>query len=150
MTPKQRRLGRMRAIEREWLVASIAAEDLGERLRADPSALAGERLKIADYRSFRDDLELTYFIRLFAEFEAGLREAWAIAFRQSTTPRMQDLIDSIAARCHISPSWRDDAHNIRAYRNALIHEGGEEAQPIGLREACSGLCRFFSGLPHQW
>jgi hypothetical protein len=59
MTPKQRRLERMRAIEREWLVASIAAEDLGERLRANPSALAGERLQIADYRSFRDNLEPT-------------------------------------------------------------------------------------------
>jgi hypothetical protein len=140
----------MRAIEREWLVASIAAEDLGERLSADPSALAGERLKIADYRSFRDNLELTYLIRLFAEFEAGLREAWAIAFRQATTPRMQDLVDSIAARCVIAPGWRDDAHNIRIYRNALVHEGGDDAQAIGLREACSGLCRFFSGLPHHW
>jgi hypothetical protein len=150
MTPKQRRLGRMRAIEREWLVASIAAEDLGERLRADPSALAGERLQIADYRSFRDNLEPTYLIRLFAEFESGLREAWTMAFRQATTPRMQDLIDSVSARCVISPEWRDRVHDVRIYRNALVHEGGEDVQPIGLREACSELCRFFSGLPHRW
>ena len=57
MTARQRRLERMRAIEREWLVASIAAERFGERLRANPSALAEKKLKNKDYRNFRDNLE---------------------------------------------------------------------------------------------
>jgi hypothetical protein len=150
MTPRQRRLERLREIEREWLVASIAAEGLEERLRANPSALAADELEFTDYRNFRDNLEPTYLIRLFAEFEAGLREAWALAFHQATSPRMQDLIDSVAARCVISPGWSARVHEIRGYRNALVHEGGEEVQPIGMREACSELCRFFSGLPHRW
>ena len=140
----------MRAIEREWLVASIAAEDLGERLRADPSALAGERLRNADYLNFRDNLDLTYLVRLFAEFGAGLREAWEFAFRRTTVPNARDLIDSLYAQCPISDDWRDCAHNIRIYRNVLVHGGGGDAQPIGLRKACSDLCRFFSGLPHHW
>ena len=150
MTPKHQRLERLRAIEREWLVASIAAEDLEARLRANPSALAAEGLQYTDYRNFRDNLEPTYLVRPFAEFEAGLREAWALAFHQATSPRMQDLIDSIAARCLIPPEWRDRAHDIRSHRNALVHEGGEDVQAIGLREACADLCRFFSGLPHRW
>jgi hypothetical protein len=150
MTPKQRRLERMRAIEREWRVASIAAENLGEYLRANPSALAERELRITDYRNFRDNLESTYLIRVFAEFEAGLREAWALAFRQTTSPRMRDLIDSFSARCIISQEWCDCAHEVRAYRNALIHEGDGEVQPIGIREACGWLCRFFSRVPHDW
>jgi hypothetical protein len=141
---------RMRAIEREWLVASIAAEDLEGRLRANPSALVGEELKFTDFRDFRDNLELTYLIRLFAEFEAGLREAWAIALHQTTSPRMQDLVDSIAARCLIAPEWRDRVHDIRDCRNALVHEGCVDVRLIGLRAECSDLCRFFSGLPHRW
>lgn len=150
MSPKQRRLERMRAIEREGLVASIAAEGLGERLRADPSALAEADLRVADYREFRSSLEPTYLIRLFAEFEAGLREAWVRAFHQATSPRMRDLIDSSSARCGIPQEWHDCAHAVRAYRNALLHEGGGDVQPVGLREACSWLCRFFSRLPHEW
>lgn len=149
MSPRQRRLERMRAIEREWRVASIAAENLGEYLQANPSALAREQLGTTDYRNYRNNLEPTYLIRIFAEFEAGLREAWELAFHQATAPRMRDLIDSISARCVISQGWRDCVHEVRAYRNALIHEG-EGVRPVELRDSCAWLCRFFSRLPHEW
>jgi hypothetical protein len=150
MTPRQRRLERMRAIEREWRVAVIAADRLGEYLRANPSALAKEKLGNTDYRNFRDNLETTYLIRVFAEFEAGLREAWEQAFHQATSPRMRDMIDSISARCVISREWCDCVHAVRAYRNALIHEGSGDVPPVGVREACGWLCRYFSRLPHEW
>jgi hypothetical protein len=150
MTRKQRRLERIRAIEREYLVASVAANALDERFRADPSALDAEELKFVDYRNFRDNLEATYLIRLFAEFEAGLREAWELAFRRTTIPSVRDLIDSVHAQRVLPDPWRDCVHQIRIYRNSLVHEGGEDADTIGLREACGDLCRFFSGLPHRW
>jgi hypothetical protein len=150
MTPRQRRLERMRAIEREWHVASIAAGRFREHLRANPSALAEKGLGNADDRNFRDNLAPTYLIRVFAEFEAGLREAWAIAFHQTTSPRMRDLIEAFWARRAIPDEWRDAVHDVRAYRNALLHEGGGDVRPVALREACGDLCRFFSYLPHQW
>ena len=89
----------MRAIDREYLVSSGrgsgASGPASARTRPRSSE---EQLQVADYHNFRDNLEPTYLIRLFAEFEAGLREAWALAFRQTTSPRMRDLIDSFAAR----------------------------------------------------
>jgi hypothetical protein len=150
MTRKQRRMERIRAVEREYLVALVAARGLDARFHADPSALVAERLEFADYRNFRDHLEATYLIRLFAEFEAGLREAWEVALHRTTVPSVRDLIDSLHARRLLPDVWRDCVHSIRIYRNSLVHEGGEDAEPIGLREACSDLCRFFSGLPHHW
>jgi hypothetical protein len=150
MTRKQRRLDRIRAIERECRVASIAADELDDRLRADPSALEREELKFVDCRNFRDHLESTYLIRLFAEFEAGLREAWELAFHRTTQPSVRDLIDSLHVQCFIPEKWRDSAHEVRMYRNALVHEGGDEAGTIGMREACSYLCRFLGHLPHNW
>jgi len=150
MIARQRRLNRMRSIMREYRIAGVAARDLQARLSADPSALSDEQLRVADFHNFRDKLGPTYLIRLFAEFEAGLREGWARAFGQATSPRMQDLIDSIAARRLIPAPWRTAAHDVRAYRNALIHEGGVDAPPIGLDEAQSHLCRFFSRLPDDW
>lgn len=150
MTSRQRRLVRMRAIEREWRIAAIAADRLGEYLRANPSALVGEKLENTDYRNFRGNLEATYLIRVFAEFESGLREAWERAFHQVTSQRMRDMIGAISARCVISQEWRDCAHAVRTYRNALIHEGDGAVPPVGLRDACAWLCRFFSRLPHEW
>jgi hypothetical protein len=154
MTHKQRRLNRIRAIEREFRVASIAADGLDDRLRGDPSALNREQLKFVDYRNFRESLEPTYLIRLFAEFEAGLRQAWEFAFRRTTSPGVQDLIDSLYTQCFIAADWRDCAHRVRKYRNALVHEGGDDGQAIGIREACRDLRRFFSHLPynlsHNW
>jgi hypothetical protein len=150
MTRKQQRMERIRAVEREYLVATVAARGLDERFRADPSALVAERLEFADYRNFRDHLEATYLIRLFAEFEAGLREAWEFPFGRTTVPSVRDLIDSLHAQCSISQDWRDCVHDVRIYRNALVHEGSGDVPPIGLREACSWLCRFFSRLPHGW
>jgi hypothetical protein len=140
----------MRAIMREYRVARVAARDLQARLRADPSALSEEQLQVADFHGYRDNLEATYLIRLFAEFEAGLREAWALALGQATGPRMQDLIDAFAARRLIPAPWRDAAHTVRAHRNALIHEGGVDVPPIGLDEAQRHLCRFFSYSPQDW
>ena len=46
-------------------------------------------------------LEGTYVIRLFAEFETGLRLYWA-TIRQ-TEPPTQHLLDGIAARRAITP-----------------------------------------------
>lgn len=140
----------MRSIMREYRIAGVAARDLQARLSADPSALSDEQLRVADFHNFRDNLAPTYLIRLFAEFEAGLREAWSLAFGQTTSPRMQDLIDSFAARRLIPAPWRAAAHDVRAYRNALVHEGGADAPPIELAEASGRLCRFFSYLPDDW
>jgi hypothetical protein len=150
MIARQRRLNRMRAVMREYKIARVAARDLQARLRADPSVLADEQLQVADSHNFRDNLESTYLMRLFAEFEAGLREAWDRALGQATSPKMQDLIDSFAARRLIPWPWSVAAHNVRAYRNALLHEGGVDIAPIGMDEAQGHLCRFFSRLPDDW
>lgn len=150
MIARQRRMERMRAIVREYRVAGIAARDLQALFRSDPSVLSDEQLRNEDFRHYQDNLESTYLIRLYAEFEAGLREAWGSAFGQVTSPRMRDLIDSVAARRLISEPWRDAVHDVRAYRNALVHEGGIDIPPIGLSEALGHLCRFFSALPLDW
>jgi hypothetical protein len=150
MTRKQRRLDRIRAIAREFEVALAVAKELDERFRVDPSVLSGERLTFKDYRNFRDNLEPTYIIRMFAEFESGLREAWELAFRRSTNPKTVDLIDSIAAHRLIPQDWRDHAHEVREYRNAIVHEGGDPASVLTVQEVRGHLGRFFSHLPHDW
>ena len=63
--------------------------------RRDPT-IFGSDLKLHDIVNASGRLEGTYIIRLFAEFETGLRLFWATI--RETEPPTQHLLDGIAAR----------------------------------------------------
>jgi hypothetical protein len=149
MNRREERLDRIRRVEREYQVATVAMRGLGLQLRADPSALADDELRPRDFLACREHLEATYVIRLFAEFEAGLRQVWRVLVRQ-TSPPAQILLDSVAARFFIPATWLAHAHRVRPYRNNLVHEGDEEIEKISLADARSQLCRYMSRLPTTW
>ena len=48
------------------------------------------------------NLQVTYLVRLFAEFEAILRDYWLNGRRRTTVPRMVDLMNSVAAYCFMN------------------------------------------------
>ena len=149
MNRREERLERIRRVEREYQVAAVAIGGLGRQLRADPSALAGDELRHRDFLACRDNLEATYLIRLFAEFEAGLRQVWRTLVRP-TSPPAQILLDSVAARFFIPATWLAHVHGVRLYRNSLVHDADEKIEKISLVDARSQLCRYFSRLPATW
>lgn len=150
MIERERRLERIVGVLHEYFAARIAVGLLDDQLGADPMFLERSGLRGRVALDLRINLETTYLIRLFAEFEAGLRDAWRKAFHQNTEPPMQDLLDAVAARRHISGDWLARAHRVRVYRNSLVHQGQTAAEPVGLLEARDHLCRFFSKLPGRW
>ncbi len=94
-------------------------------------------------------LEKTYLIRMFAEFETGLRLFWATL--RDTNPRTVDLLNGIAGQRGISDEDRANAHAVREYRNSLVHEReDEDVEPILIGMARGRLCTFFSFLPLEW
>jgi hypothetical protein len=95
-------------------------------------------------------LDGTYLIRLFAEFETGLRRFWPTAKRTEPPGRTRDLMDGVGATCGIDHIVRDHAHAVREYRNALVHERDEPVAPLPVAVARSHLCRFFGFLPPNW
>jgi hypothetical protein len=143
-------MDRLRAVAREYEVAPVALALLADQLQEDPSALRIYKLRQRDFDRLRLNLEATYLIRLFAEFETGLREAWKDAFRRPTHPKMVDLLEAIAARCTVCQPWQDGVHKVRRYRNALVHEEGSTVEVVGILEARGHLARFFSRLPSDW
>lgn len=150
MIKRQQRIERIRNVEREYLAALSAVELLEDRLRADPAWGVSRGWRARDGENFMERLEATYFIRLYAEFEAGLREAWKKFYRKRTTPPMKDLLVAVASQ-RIPQDWLDEADDVRKYRNALVHEEGEEqVVAFSLPEARSRLCRYFSRLPEDW
>lgn len=147
---RQFRLERLKLLERQWRVAQIAIRRLGDNLRTEPNLLVVENLEAADVAAHRNDLSATYFIRLFAEFEAGLRDWWNEGLQRKSRPATKQLIDAVANRRTIPDGLRDSVHAVREYRNRLVHEANTAAAPIDFTTARGYLCRFFSWMPLDW
>jgi hypothetical protein len=134
--------------EAEFKAAGIAVAALKNQLSRDPSALRQNGLSPASVANCLDNLEATYIVRLFAEFEAGLRTYWRQVRGPSYRPRIyvSVLINNVAGRLNASTTWLNNVHKVRECRNKLVHE-----QPVGptltLAECRSNLCTFLSLLP---
>jgi hypothetical protein len=150
MPPKRTEwLQRIKAIEREHTVTRLAVRRLLESANRDPTILKGD-VTLRDIGHAAGRLEGTYLIRLFAEFETGLRLFWPTAKGTEPPGRTRDLLDGIASARRIPPDQLTNAHAVREYRNSLVHEREEETAPIPIAQARGHLCTFFSFLPLNW
>jgi len=147
---KTDRSERMKSVEREYQVAEMARAALEEALAQQSDLLTAVRLTVVDLRTFRSRLHDTYFIRLFAEFETGLKDYWKNGLGRDPNTRIMDVIASVGAHHRIIDAWRINVHAARKWRNRLIHEEDAEGDPMTLTEARRHLGRFFGCLPENW
>jgi hypothetical protein len=140
---------RIRIVSREYHTALVALGILERHLRADPSALARYDLRPTDFHNLKRNLEATYSVRVFAEFESGLRDVWKRTVRD-THPRTYDLIELIGTRRTVPGALVREVQEVREYRNALVHEEAADATPVPMQEATRRLLRFFSYMPADW
>ena len=140
-------LEQIRKVEREFLISREAVDQFLAALKSGTTTLPS-KTKQRDADAMSDNLEGTYLIRLFAAFESGLRSYWAAL--RDTSPPGKDLIDAIAARRKVPDELQHEVHEVRDYRNSLVHEGDEETAPVGLALARGRLCTFFARLPDRW
>jgi hypothetical protein len=118
--------------------------DLGR----DPGTLRREGLLVSDVRLCGARLEETYIVRLFSEFEATTRAICRAFWPRMTFSRtpVRTLMNRVAARQHVLFEVLDRAHDVRKYRNALVHES-LPSSTLALHECRSRLAQFFSYLP---
>jgi hypothetical protein len=138
---------RIKGVEREYVVMRQAANHFRQAALSDPTILQ-EGVQPREIILASRSLEGTYVIRLFAEFEIGVRQYWSANW--DTDPKTVDLLNGLAARCGIHDSLRDNAHLVRDYRNALVHEREDQPEAVPIAVSRGYLCRFFSFLPPQW
>jgi hypothetical protein len=150
MIERRKRIDRIVSVEKEFLAAIDALALLGDKLVGDPSWGDSQGWKQQDARNLSRNLESTYLIRLFAEFESGLRSYWELSLGNLTHPPAKDLLDSVARRRSIPQDWLDDVQEVRRLRNSYVHEKDDTEVPIPLVEAKRRLCRYFSRLPEDW
>ena len=138
---------RIKTVEREYVAMRQAADRFLKSAIDDPTILL-ESLRHREIVRASQNLEGTYLMRLFAEFEAGAREYWATQRRSH--PKTIDLLNGIAARRGIPLTPTENAHRVREYRNSLVHERESVPRTPSLAAARSHLCIFFNFLPPYW
>jgi hypothetical protein len=143
-------IGRVKNVMQEFQVAAFAADLLDRRLVAEPTALKKLQLTHRDAVRFRANLEPTYLVRVYAEFEACLREAWRRSFGRRTFPKMEVLIDRIGALRNVPPALVEEVHQVRGYRNDIVHDVADGAARVSLGQARTLLCSYIGRLPLDW
>ena len=143
-------IGRIKLVEQEFDLVALAVGLLAEQARADPTVLP-KGVQPTDVSLAAVSLAPTFFVRLFAVFEVGLRQFWLDDLERDTQPPMRDLLDGVASACNTDYPFLAAAHRVREYRNSLVHEQDEEPEEsFTIGEARRHLTRFFSYLPPDW
>ncbi len=97
------------------------------------------------------NLEATYVVRLYAQFEGTLRGFWTAkrGMHRKSEPPARQLLEAIGAHRQVDPDTLLSAHRVREYRNDLAHFGStRDVMPITTCRAA--LCHFISYLPLEW
>lgn len=136
------------SVENEFRANRIALEFLLPRLNSEPKELR-EGLSPRIFQHVINNLERTFFIRIFAEFEGCLRSYYSSY--KKTEPMVSQLIDSIGSKSKMPHSRIAAVHLIRESRNQIIHIPlGFASAVVNLESARSGLQRYVAFLPEIW
>ena len=97
------------------------------------------------------NLEITYFIRLFAEFEGILKDHLAtnhFAVTVPDKPKVDQLIALVvkADGFAVDPALRSKINAVRDYRNTLAHTGSATVSRVSFANARSYLNTFVAKL----
>ena len=140
---------RMKSVEREYQAARFAVDRALQQINEDHNLLTGD-LRVRELERASEWLEDTYLLRLFAEFESGLRVFFQRIRHRRGPSRTEDLMNSIAAMRSIQGAQLASAHRVREYRNSLIHERDQPVDPLSIVDARRYLFHYFSFLPLHW
>jgi hypothetical protein len=139
----------LRSILNEFQAANKALDILETtwavlHVRIDPTITTLDHVQNA-----LENLEATYIVRIFAEFETILRNTpRPQRFRGRQLPtRTRDLITRVASDQSIPDITRDKADNVRRLRNAIVHDSSEPYEIVTIEEALRYLSRFVAKLP---
>lgn len=141
-------MGRIKAVEREYVAIRFGTDRLIAAVNGDPSILAG-LVRRPDITTASNHLEGTYIVRVFSEFETALQH-FVRAFHIRKPTGAEPLVNRVRDRGRIPQTVTDAVHRVREYRNVLVHERSKPAPPVTIREATRFLCTFLSRVQRIW
>ena len=148
------RIDRIKAVQREFRVVADAIERLGAAVADGRVALPGGT-SARDLESARRQVEATFLIHLWAEFETAVRSYYGW-LTNDPEPRVRaiDLVNAVAASRQgraLADAERVGVHEVREYRNSLVHDRDDPTPPVPLPEARRRLNTYLGAkLPDRW
>jgi hypothetical protein len=126
-------------------IGAVDREATWARLAEQARVGRGELLRC------RANLETTFLLRLFAEFEAILRDYWRQGLHRRKQPDVSVLIGRVAAYRRVPDKHPDHlgVDEVREYRNDLVHEQIRVAR-LTFEQCLSRIGRFLRWLPAEW
>ena len=141
-------MGRIKAVEREYGAIRFGTDRLLVAVNENPGILTN-LVRRPDIRRASERLEGTYMVRVFSEFETAL-QLFIRAFHIRKPGGTEALINRVRDRGRIPQNYTDGVHQVREYRNVLVHERTIPAAPVTIREATRFLCTFLSRVQGMW
>ena len=141
--------GRLKQVENSYQTALQTVTVLIGFVEKQPQLRHDHQLDLSAMRTLVVELHDIYFARLFASFESSLRDYWRTAIKD-TKPMTAQLLSAIAARRGVEQDTLNDVHEIREFRNYLIHEEHEVKRRFTLEEASRILNKYLARLPLEW
>lgn len=143
------RLFRVRdEMEAARFALSVVLRDWHDHLAAAPSP-SGRALSHGDLHRCLENMEITYIMRLFGTWEAILRDYWLNGVGRTTQPDLVQLVNSLATRRGVDPGTLATVHDLRDFRNDIVHENVQVLR-YDYSQVAKGLSTFVSYLPQQW
>ncbi len=142
---------RLQSVFDELLAARFSTSFLLTQIERGGDPLSGQALRPVQFKRCAANLEYTYTLRLFAAFESVLRSYYAV---MRPSPRVRRtkisiLMDRLASRCTIPFDILKNAHDVREYRNSLIHPAGND-DVMTFGDCKQRLSLLVSHLPRNW
>jgi hypothetical protein len=154
MIKRQQRIKRISAVHEEYLAAKTASMLLAAQTKANSKYGYDHGWEPRAGMAFAANLEATYIIRIYAVFEAALREYWLTHRKQITRPKMYQLVNEAIPNQSFSQDIIENADEVREYRNFLVHdiedEPGQGVLNLSVQQAKSYLCAYIARLDSAW
>jgi len=143
---------RLRAIQLEFFSAREAISYVRRNWHKQDIYAEIPRLKPSHFDAAGGNVEATYFIRLYAEFEGILKDHLAtnhLSLAVPDKPKVDWLISRVtrAEAITIDPKLRRKMGDARDYRNSIAHRTRAAVPAVTLVDALSTLNRFLARLP---
>ncbi len=158
MAERQAFIDRVKGAERECYVVAAGVNHFKQAVLTGNAKLPSvpTRTSPRDLIATADAVESTYIIRMWAEFETAL-----CSYRRKITGDLDDRINTsnlidwtagIRQGRAISTDVREDVHEVREYRNHLVHERDDQDPPnaVTINAAKIRLNTLLHCLPINW
>ena len=143
---------RLRGVQREFNSAREAIRYVQRNWQRYDIYADLPGLKPANFEEAGRNAEVTYFVRLYAEFEGTLKDHLATnhpAVAVPDKPKVDKLIGLVAKAegFILDSALRHKMDAVRDYRNSVAHRVRAAAPSVTLVDALSSFNRFFAKLP---